>query len=117
MKILITIRGDCVAPRFDLTGEALIVTCYDRQILEEPRSIIFSEPSAEKLCDLALQEKVSVVICGGIEEQHSQFLTWKKITVIDSIIGPCAAVIALAVEGKLSAKTILPGANSCGMTE
>lgn len=117
MKILITIRGDFVAPRFDLTGEVVIATCYDRQLLEEPRSIILSDFSAEKLCDLALKENVRVVICGGIEEQHYRFLTWKKIKVIDSVIGPLATVVQMAVEDTLKAGTVLPGSTSCGMTK
>ena len=70
MKIMITTRGDFVSPRFDLSPEVIIATYYDRQLLEEPRSIIISDVSAEIICDLALQENVATVICGGIEEQH-----------------------------------------------
>ncbi|WP_028583659.1 NifB/NifX family molybdenum-iron cluster-binding protein [Desulfogranum mediterraneum] len=117
MKILVTIRGNFVSPRFDLTGEVMVVSCYNRKLLEEPRSIILSEFSAEQLCDLALKENVGIVVCGGIEEQHYRFLTWKKIKVIDSVIGPYPTVIQLVAEGALQAGTILPGTTSCGITE
>ena len=116
MKILITIRGNFVSPRLDLTSEVLIATFYDRKLLEEPRSIILSEYSAEKICDLALKEKVQIVICGGIEDKHYQFLTWKKIRVIDSVIAPYADVIDKVLDDSIQAKAILPGVNSCGIT-
>jgi hypothetical protein len=112
MKIMITISGDFVSPRFDLSSEVIIASCYDRQLLEEPRSIILSDVSAEKLCDLALKENVATVICGGIEELHYQFLTWRKITVIDAVIGPYADVLQLAINNTLKPGAILPGVTS-----
>lgn len=112
MKIMITIRGDFVAPRFDLSSEVMIATYYDQQLLEKPRSIIVSDVSAEIICDLALKENVATVICGGIEEQHYQFLTWKKITVIDAVIGPHADVLRLATNNTLESGIILPGVTS-----
>ena len=112
MKIMITTRGDFVSPRFDRTPEVIVATYYDRQLLEEPRSIIISDVSAEIICDLALQENVATVICGGIEEQHYQFLAWKKITVIDAVIGPYADALEMAVKNTLDPGTILPGATS-----
>jgi hypothetical protein len=45
-----------------------------------------------------------VVICGGIEEAHFQYLVWKKIEVIDRVIGPAPQAIALAI-----AKQLRPG--------
>lgn len=112
MKIMITTRGDFVSPRFDLSPEVLIATYYDQELLEEPRSIIVSDVSAEIICDLALKENVATVICGGIEEQHYQFLTWKKIKVIDGVIGPYADVLQAAMNNVLESGTILPGATS-----
>ena len=116
MKILITVRGDFVAPRFDQTTEVIIAACYDHQLLEEPRSIILSEFSAEKMCDLVLKENINVVVCGAIEEKHYQFLTWKKIAVIDSVIGPFKDAMELAVINTLASGSILPGANLSGVT-
>ncbi len=109
MKIMITIRGDFVAPRFDLSSEVIVATCYDGQLLEEPHSIIISNVTAEKICDLALKENVSTVICGGIEEQHFQFLNWKKITIFDSVIGPYIEILQLSMNDTLESGCILPG--------
>ncbi|MCF8056154.1 MAG: hypothetical protein K9K37_05905 [Desulfocapsa sp.] len=112
MKIMISTRGDFVSPRFDLSSEVIIATYYDQQLMEEPRSLILSDVSAEILCDLALKENVSTVICGGIEEEHYQFLTWKKVTVIDAVIGPYADVLQLLMDNRLKPGTILPGVTS-----
>lgn len=112
MKIMISTRGDFVSPRFDLSSEVIIATCYDHQLMEEPRSLILSDISAEVLCDLALKENVATVICGGIEDEHHQFLTWKKITVIDAVIGPYIDALQLAMDNELTSGTILAGVTS-----
>ena len=104
---MLSISGDCIAPRFDLSPEVIIATYYDRKLLEEPRSIIVSDVSAERLCDLALHEDVAIVICGGIEEQYYQFLTWKNVTVIDAVIGPYSDVLQLAMDNALQPGVIL----------
>ena len=112
MKIMITTRGDFVSPRFDLSSEVIVATYYDQQLMEEPRSLLLAEVSAEILCDLALKEQVAIVICGGIEKEHYQFLTWKKITVIDAVIGPYTDALKLAMDNALASGTILPGVTS-----
>lgn len=112
MKIMISTRGDFVSPRFDLSSEVIIATYYDQQLMDEPRSLLLAEVSGEILCDLALKENVAIVICGGIEEEHYQFLTWKKITVFDTVIGPYADALQLAMENQLESGTILPGVRS-----
>lgn len=109
MKILMTTRGDFISPRFDLSSEVIIATCYDQQLLEEPHSLILSNVSAELLCDLILKEKINVVVCGGIEEEHYQFLIWKKIKVFDYVIGPHADILRLAMANSLRSGTIFPG--------
>lgn len=105
---MITTRGDFVSPRFDLSSEVIIATYYDQQLMGEPRSLILAEVSAEMLCDIAIKEQVACVVCGGIEEEHYQFLSWKKIKVIDAVIGACSDALQLALENKLKPGVILP---------
>lgn len=112
MKIMITTRGDFVSPRFDMSSEVIIATFYDQQLLEEPHTLVLSNVSGELLCDLALKEDVDFVVCGGIESEHYDFLTWKKITVYDSVIGPHADVLKLAMDNGLKAGSILAGVTS-----
>jgi hypothetical protein len=108
MKILITIHANSIAQRFDLAPEVLIAIHDGKQLVGEPRTIILSRPSAEELCNLIIKEDIDTVICGGIEERHHKFLTWKKINVLDSVIGDYADALHLAGSGLLLAGTILP---------
>lgn len=110
MKILITITGDNIAPRFDLTTEVLIASFEGRRPPSNPRTILMNRPSAEELCSLIIKEDISILICGGIEENNYKYLVWKKIKVIDSIIGPYQEALELVMENKLEGGTILPGA-------
>lgn len=107
MKLLIPVENDCIAPRFDTATDVLVATCYDQKLIEEPRFLLLSDPSAEALCDMVLKERIQVVICCGIEEEHYSFLKWKKVTVLDSVIGRWQAALDLAVYGTLEAGSIL----------
>lgn len=114
MKILITMHDNNVAARFDLTSEVLIALCENQQVLGTPRTILMTRPSAEELCSLIIKEGINVVICGGIEESHLQYLSWKKLQVVDSVIGPYSEALQAANAGFLKPGTILPGARQGG---
>jgi predicted Fe-Mo cluster-binding NifX family protein len=107
MKILITVTGDDVAPRFDLTTEVLVANAENGQLYGKTRNLLLPRPSTEELCGLILKEHVTVVVCGGIEEEHYNYLQWKKIDVIDGIIGPSAVALKLSLTGNLKTGTIL----------
>lgn len=106
-KLLIPLYGDEVAPRFDLAGEVLIVTLNDRNEVAEDRIIVVSQASAEGLCHLILKEEIGTVICGGIEEEYYQYLKWKRVELLDAVIGPWKAALAAWIGGTLSPGSIL----------
>jgi len=108
MKILITAQGDFVAQRFDLTAEVVIATIENGRLVGKPRAIIMDRPSPEDLCNMIMEENIATVICGGIEDRHYQFLTWKKIVVIDFIIGDHESVLQKVITGELQAGDLLP---------
>ncbi len=110
MKILLTIKKKYISPRFDLTSEVLVALCEDHQILGNPRTILMTRPSSEELCALIIKERVNTVVCGGIEESHLQYLVWKKIQVIDSVVGPYSEALKAVTGGFLTPGIILPGA-------
>jgi predicted Fe-Mo cluster-binding NifX family protein len=110
MNILVTIQKDEVAPRFDLTSEILITEVEGEKVTKEPRIILLPSTSGEDICGLAIKENISLVICGGIEETHFQYLRWKKIKVVDRISGPYEQALHLAMTGNLKPGLILPGA-------
>ena len=85
-KILIPLYNDYVAPRFDLATEVLIVEAGEGGDTKE-KIVMLPNASAEQLCHMILMERIEVVICGGIEEEYYQYLNWKKIEVLDSVVG------------------------------
>lgn len=107
MKVLATLLQDMIAPRFDLTVEVLIADLEDGRIVGEPRIILLTGASGDELCALILKENISVVLCGGIEEGHYQYLTWKKIRVIDRLIGSWHSMLPELAANRLQPGTII----------
>lgn len=106
-KILIPLYGNDVAPRFDLTTEVMITSRQDGREDREEKIVVLSQASAEQLCHLILTEGIDVVICNGIEEEYYQFLTWKKVQVLDSVIGPWQTVLERFFKDTLKHEDIL----------
>ncbi len=86
-RILIPVTGEHIAPRFDGCTEAWIGRVDELGNIVQERILVLAHPSAEDMCQLAMNEHVDVVICNGIESQYFDYLQWKKIQVIDSVIG------------------------------
>jgi predicted Fe-Mo cluster-binding NifX family protein len=107
-KILITAQGDFVAQRFDLAAEVVIAIVENGELKSVPRAIIMDRPSAEDLCNMIMEENIDLVICGGIEERHYQFLTWKKIRIIDFVIGDYESALKKVIGGELKPGELLP---------
>lgn len=109
MKVLIAIMDNDVAPRFDITVEAVIAELDEGTAASDPRVLVLSEPSGDELCALAVSEGVDVVICGGIDEVHYDYLQWKNIRVVDGVIGAYAAALDLLERNELLPDAILSG--------
>jgi len=114
MKILLTVQDNSIAPRFDQATEIMIAEHDGQRLTAEPRTIILPHRSAEELSDLIVKEGVECVICGGIEESFHKFFTWKKITVIDGVIGGHAEALQRCLAGELQSGTVLPSAQGKG---
>lgn len=110
MKIMIAISQNAVAPRFDLAMEAVIAESRNGSLTGDPRVLLISEPSGDELCALAVGEAADIVVCGGIDQVHHDYLVWKKISVIDDVIGPHEEALRRLLKGKLTPGMILPGA-------
>lgn len=108
MKVLITAQGDFVAQRFDLAGEVVIAVVEGGKLANPPRTIIMDRPSSENLSNFIMEENIGVVICGGIEERNYQFLSWKKVRIIDFVIGDISTVLANFLAGTLQPGDIIP---------
>jgi hypothetical protein len=106
-KVLICLYGNDVAPRFDLTTEVFIASIGPENRIEDEKSVVLPRASAEELCHMILTADIHTVICGGIEEEFYQYLTWKRIQVIDSVIGSSHRVLDAFVLGTLRSGAIL----------
>ncbi|MBW1997469.1 MAG: dinitrogenase iron-molybdenum cofactor biosynthesis protein [Deltaproteobacteria bacterium] len=106
-KLLIPLYGNDVAPRFDLATEVLIVSLNENRDRLHEKTVVLPQASAEQLCHLILTEEARVVICGGIEEEYYQFLRWKRVEILDSVIGPYEAALERFCKGSLRSGEIL----------
>jgi len=106
-KLLITLRENDVAPRFDMTTEVLLQSGGLAGDAARRKTLILPHASAEELCHLILAEEVRTVVCGAIEEEYYQYLKWKKIIVIDSVMGPWEKALERYMEGCLQPGDIL----------
>jgi len=100
-KILFTLQGDMIAPRFDLATEVHIVNLTEGRVIEPTRSLLLPGPSVDELCGLILRENISILVCGGIENEQYQFLVWKKVKVFDRVIGNIHDSLRLFLTGRL----------------
>ena len=114
MRILLTLQGEVIAPRFGLATEILIARVERGELVEQPREILLPGPSGEELCGLVIKEGVTHLVCGGIEEEHYQYLTWKGVVVLDRVIGSGLLALRRLLVGKLGAGAVLRGKTSGG---
>ena len=93
---LITICRDEVAPRFDMTAEALLAPLFPAEEGREAerKHLVLAHASSEELCDVITRSGVAVVVCGGIEEDYFHYLKWKRIDVINNVMVMAAAKYA-----------------------
>jgi predicted Fe-Mo cluster-binding NifX family protein len=106
-KILIPLYLNQVAPRFDLATEVSIVSIAEDGRSIEQKTVVLPRASAEQLCHLVLLEKIGMVVCGGIEDEYYQYLKWKKVNVLDSVIGSIKDVIKRLQSGTLQSGDII----------
>ena len=106
-KILITLHENDVAHRFDLATEVLIATLDADGLVTQDKTIVLAHASAEELCQMILNEEADTVVCGGIEEEFYAYLTWKKVQVLDSVMGPWERALERYGEGELTTGSIL----------
>jgi len=120
VSLLVPLLGEMVAPRFDRATEVLIVRARKGRLADEPRVVLLPGPSADGLCSLVLEEEITDVVCGGIEDAHYQYLAWKKVRVVDRVIGAWEGVLRLFLANELRPATVVrqaraaPGAPEAG---
>ena len=109
-RVLLALRENDIAPRFDLCIEVMVVELDADGTVRKQETLVLAGPSADDLCRLILGQRTQAVVCGGIEEEHYQYLLWKKVTVLDGVIGRLDDVLARLCADQLQAGDIVrPG--------
>jgi hypothetical protein len=106
-NVLLVLDGKNIAPRFDLALELLIVSMGNDGKPVERRDVLLARPSADALCRAVASENVQTVICGGIEKEYLQYLGWKNVEVIHSIIGSSEVAVSRYRKGALKSGDLL----------
>ena len=106
-KLLIPVQGDYVAPRFDLATEVVIARHSDGELGGKIKTILMEKPSDEELCQMIIEEHITEVVCGGIEELHYNFLTWKKVVVVDGVVADWQTALNKSIKNELKPAEIL----------
>ena len=106
-KIMITLEGNDIAPRFDLCTEVWVGLIDTQGDIQEEDLLVLSHASAEELCQFIVSNGIHKVVCGGIENEYFDYLRWKKIAVYDSVIGSYRQAIQELISGRLSSGAIL----------
>jgi hypothetical protein len=113
----VTLHENDVAPRFDLATEVFITVVGQGRSNAGGKTLVLGHPSAEELCQLILDESIDVLICGGIEGEFYDYLTWKQVAVVDSVSGPWERALDAYGRGALKPGDILharPGGGEDG---
>jgi predicted Fe-Mo cluster-binding NifX family protein len=106
-RVLVTLRDEYVSPRFDLATEVLLVDLAEDGEELTRRLVVLQEASAESLCQFVISNGIDELICGAIEEEFHQYLTWKKVRVLDSVVAEWETALAAHREGSLSEGDVL----------
>lgn len=106
-RIFIPLFQEEVSPRFDLSTEVLHAESGEDGAILKEKLLILPGPSAERLCHMIITEHVHTVICGGIDQELYDFLLWKRIRVIDDVVGPGTLVLRRYLAGRLAAGDVV----------
>jgi hypothetical protein len=109
-RVLVTLRDQYVAPRFDLACEVLLADLAEDGAVLAQRTVVLPEASAEALCHLVISDGVDDVICGAMEEEYHQYLTWKRVRVLDSVVAEWKDALSAHRAGRLADGAVLFGA-------
>ncbi|WP_029897761.1 NifB/NifX family molybdenum-iron cluster-binding protein [Desulfohalovibrio reitneri] len=113
-RAVITTWEQYVCSRFDQAQAVLLATIREGEVVE-CNDIILGPTTPEKLCQFILGEDADTLVTGGIQRRYFEYLTWKKVDVLDSVMGPWETALKLLTKGELRPGSVLytPEENSC----
>jgi uncharacterized metal-binding protein len=92
MKYGITLLGNRVSPRCTYADSVLFVSKKNNRTTP-PRRVPVNNLNLPDLCDLLLQNRVDILICGGITNESKEFLTSRNLAVIENVASTTDKII------------------------
>ena len=111
MRYGIVLVGDRVAPRCIFAESVLIVALRGNRARVEGRVSLDSHGLLH-LADVLSQGHIDALICGGISREEHEFLSARRLEVIDNIAGSVHELVEALQSGLLRSGLCLSGANS-----
>lgn len=102
MKIAISLFGDRVSPRFDLSSELLIVREENGKLLHQEKISVEGFNIMERIEKLTLSG-INKVICGGIHDISLSQLQNRGIDVFHNVSGEADVALNFLLKGALQA--------------
>jgi len=106
-KVFVPLQGSEVAARLDLATEVWVGVWDEAGELVEERTVVLPQASAEGLCQLLISENAHTLVCGAIEQEYYDYLTWKRVDVVDEVIGELESVRTAIAQGRLAPGAVL----------
>ena len=106
-RVLLPLAGEDVAPRFDAALAVLLAELDDAGDMVSSETIVLPRASADELCEFVLVHGVTAVIANGIPEDHFHYLRWKRVEVVDDVMGPAEEALRLFAAGTLQTGAIV----------
>ena len=100
MRYGISLIGDRVAPRCIFAESILVVALRDNRARAEGRIKLESNGLLD-LAEILSQSRVDALICGGISREEREFLTARRLEVIDNVGGSLQELLDALQQGVL----------------
>ena len=100
MKVAIPLYGNRVSPRFEYTGDFLIVEFQGKKEIDrEALTMEINHPA--RMADRLVKEGVSVVLSGGMNPHFQEQFRMRNIAVIWGLIGDADDVLATYLDDQV----------------
>ena len=100
VKVAIPRMGEFVAPCFEYSATMAIFTIEEGRIVEQMDFPFRSRDPFDRV-RLLRDQKVDVIICGGMTERYQDLVKTSGIEVISWVSGPVDDLVSLFIRGKL----------------
>jgi uncharacterized metal-binding protein len=100
MRYGIPLVGDRVAPR-SIFADSVLVFALRRSLALSERRVLLEDHGLLDLAKVLSEQRIDVLICGGISRQEREFLVTRGVEIIDNVAGSIQELLAALQTGVL----------------